>query len=252
MIKKPIVAGNWKMNKTPLETATFIQDIAKLVSNNGVVDIILSPPYTSLSNLESRLPISIAAQNCHWEDSGAFTGEISVKMLKGCGVEYVITGHSERRHIFNESDEIVNKKYSAISRSGLKPILCIGETIEERKNGKTGSVLRRQLEKALIGIQNLENCFIAYEPVWAIGTGMTADMKQVEEAHSIITKIITEKIKITNHLYILYGGSVNSDNASDIIAIKNVDGFLIGGASLSAGSFASIINIVEKNREKIQ
>ena len=113
-------------------------------------------------------------------------------------------------------------------------------------------MLRSQLEKALIGIQNLENCFVAYEPVWAIGTGMTADMKQIEEAHSIITKIITEKIKITNQLYILYGGSVNSDNASDIIAIKNVDGFLIGGASLDAGSFASIIDIVEKNREKIQ
>ena len=252
MTKKSIVAGNWKMNKTPLETATFIHDIGKLVSNNGVVDIIISPPYTSLNNLESRLSISIAAQNCHWEDSGAFTGEISLEMLKGCGVEYVITGHSERRQIFDESDKIVNKKFSAISESGLKPILCIGETIEDRKNGKTGSVLRKQLENALRGIQNLENCFVAYEPVWAIGTGMTADMNQIEEAHSIITEVISEKIKITNHLYILYGGSVNSDNAADIIAIKNVDGFLIGGASLDARSFALIIDIVKKNREKIQ
>jgi len=252
MTKNPIVAGNWKMNKTPLETLTFINDIDKLVSNNGVVDIIISPPYTSLSNIESRLSVSIAAQNCHWEDAGAFTGEISVKMLKGCGVEYVITGHSERRHIFNESDEIVNKKFSAINSSGLKPILCVGETIDERKNGKTGSVLRNQLDNALIGIRNLENCFVAYEPVWAIGTGMTANMNQIEEAHLMITKIIREKIKITNHLYILYGGSVNSGNAADIIAVKNVDGFLIGGASLDAGSFASIIDIVEKNREKIQ
>ena len=247
---KPIVAGNWKMNKTPSNSTLFISNIINILSDIKSVKVIVSPPFTSLSQLVVRLPIYTAAQNCHWEESGAFTGEISIPMLKDCGVEYVIIGHSERRHIFKESDKWINNKLKAILAGGLKPILCVGETLDQREKGQTDKVLFQQLTNALVSVEDLDDFIIAYEPVWAIGTGVNANVTQIENAHKTIKEIINQKINITNDMHILYGGSVNSNNAEDLISIPGVDGFLIGGASLDANSFASIVNIVEKNQEK--
>ena len=171
-------------------------------------------------------------------------------MLKDCGVEYVIIGHSERRHIFKESDKWINNKLKAILAGGLKPILCVGETLDQREKGQTDKVLFQQLTNALVSVEELDDFIIAYEPVWAIGTGVNANVTQIENAHKTIKEIINQKINITNDMHILYGGSVNSNNAEDLISIPGVDGFLIGGASLDANSFASIVNIVEKNQEK--
>jgi len=247
---KPIVAGNWKMNKTPSNSTLFISNIINILSDIKSVKVIVSPPFTSLSQLVVRSPIYTAAQNCHWEESGAFTGEISIPMLKDCGVEYVIIGHSERRHIFKESDKWINNKLKAILAGGLKPILCVGETLDQREKGQTDKVLFQQLTNALVSVDELDDFIIAYEPVWAIGTGVNANVTQIENAHKTIKEIINQKINITNDMHILYGGSVNSNNAEDLISIPGVDGFLIGGASLDANSFASIVNIVEKNQEK--
>ena len=247
---KPIVAGNWKMNKTPNDSTLFVSGIINILSDIKSVKVIVSPPFTSLSQLVVRPPIYTAAQNCHWKESGAFTGEISVPMLKDCGVEYVIIGHSERRHIFKESDEWINNKLKAILAGGLKPILCVGETLDQREKGQTDKVLFQQLTNALVSVEELDDFIIAYEPVWAIGTGVNANVTQIENAHKTIKEIINQKINITNDMHILYGGSVNSYNAEDLISIPGVDGFLIGGASLDANSFASIVNIVEKNQEK--
>jgi len=247
---KPIVAGNWKMNKTPSNSNLFISNIINILSDIKSVKVIVSPPFTSLSQLVVRAPIYTAAQNCHWEESGAFTGEISIPMLKDCGVEYVIIGHSERRHIFKESDKWINNKLKAILAGGLKPILCVGETLDQREKGQTDKVLFQQLTNALVSIEDLDDFIIAYEPVWAIGTGVNANVTQIENAHKTIKEIINQNINITNDMHILYGGSVNSNNAEDLISIPGVDGFLIGGASLDANSFASIVNIVEKNQEK--
>jgi len=249
MKKNPIVAGNWKMNKLPSEGSSYVFEISKLVKDIKAVEVIYAPPFTGLFDLKVKPPFHIAAQNCHWEDCGAFTGEISLQMIKDCGAEYVILGHSERRHIFNETDEWVNNKVRAVLSNDLNPILCIGETIEQRKNGDTKSILENQLEKGLSSIEKINNCIIAYEPVWAIGTGLTATNDQVETAHEVIRNFIRKKFKNSNHIHILYGGSVNSDNAKSLIQTKGVDGFLIGGASLDAESFASIINIVEEVQE---
>ena len=249
MKKTPIVAGNWKMNKLPSESASYISEINKLVKDVKSLTVIYAPPFSGLFDLKVKPPFHIAAQNCHWEDYGAFTGEISLPMIKDCGAEYVIVGHSERRHIFNETDEWVNKKIRAVLSNDLKPILCIGETIQQRENGDTKSVLENQLEKGLNSIDKINNCIIAYEPVWAIGTGLTATNDQVESAHEVIGNFIRRNFKNSNHFHILYGGSVNSGNAKSLIQTKGVDGFLIGGASLNAESFASIINIVEEVQE---
>ena len=249
MKKTPIVAGNWKMNKLPSEGSSFINKINRLVKDIKAVEVIYAPPFTGLFDLKVKPPFHLAAQNCHWEDCGALTGEISLTMIKDCGAEYVILGHSERRHIFNETDQWVNKKVRAVLRNDLIPILCIGETIEQRENGATKSILENQLEKGLSSIEKINKCVIAYEPVWAIGTGLTATNDQVETAHEVIRDFIRKKFKNSNHIHILYGGSVNSDNAKSLIQTKGVDGFLIGGASLDAESFASIINIVEEVQE---
>jgi len=213
------------------------------------VSVIFSPPFTGLFEINVTPPFYTAAQNCHWETSGAYTGEISLSMIKECGAKYVIVGHSERRQLFGESDEWVNKKMQSIINIGLKPILCIGETIEDREAGKTNQILTNQLEKGLNNIELSEECIIAYEPVWAIGTGLTATNDQVETAHEVIRNFIRKNFKNSNHIHILYGGSVNSGNAKSLIQTKGVDGFLIGGASLDAESFASIINIVEEVQE---
>ena len=249
MKKVPIIAGNWKMNKLPSEGRSFINEVVNLVLDIKSVSVIFAPPFTGLFEVQVKSPFHIAAQNCHWEDSGALTGEISVSMIKDCGVEYVIVGHSERRHIFGETNEWVNKKTKALLVNGVNPILCVGETIGQRESGDTESVLKDQLEKGLDSISDVGNCIIAYEPVWAIGTGLTATNEQVEIAHQLIREVIGNKYGNEDEMHILYGGSVNSSNAESLIQTEGVDGFLIGGASLDAGSFASIIKIVEEVQE---
>ena len=191
---------------------------------------------------------ALGAQNCHWEESGAFTGEISCTMLKELGVRYVITGHSERRHIFGETDKWINNKNRAILSHDMIPIFCLGETFEQRKSGDTESVLADQLESGLNGIEVLGETIIAYEPVWAIGTGLNADSRQIESAHETIRLKIKElySIKESENISILYGGSVNESNAKALISSKGVDGFLIGGASLKETSFYDIIAINEQ------
>ena len=249
MKKMPIVAGNWKMNKLPSEVISFVDEVTKLVLDIRSVSVIFAPPFTGLFEMNVKPPFYAAAQNCHWEESGAFTGEISIPMIKDCGVDYVIVGHSERRHVFGETDEWINNKVRGLLSYGLNPILCIGETIDERKSGETALVLKDQLEKGFDSIDNIRDCIIAYEPVWAIGTGVTATIEQVQIAHTVIREIIGKNYGIGNDVHILYGGSVNSDNAKDLIQTKGVDGLLIGGASLDANSFASVIRTVEEVQE---
>ena len=246
MVRRPIVAGNWKMNKDPLDGFSFVDEVQNLLLDIKHVSIIFAPPFTGLFEMKVKPPFYSAAQNCHWEANGAFTGEISVSMIKGCGAKYVIIGHSERRHIFGESNEWVNKKLKATLDKGLSPILCIGETIEQRKTDQTEQILREQLEKGFDSIDSFEDCIIAYEPVWAIGTGMTADNEQVRSAHNVIRDILGNN----DDIHILYGGSVNSGNVEDLIKVPGVDGFLIGGASLDLDSFTSIARTVEMVQEK--
>ena len=250
MNKKPIVAGNWKMNKHPKEGFSFVDEIQDLLLDINHVSVIFAPPFTGLFEMNVNPPFYSAAQNCHWENSGAFTGEISVSMIKDCGAKYVIIGHSERRHIFKESDDWVNKKLISVINNGLNPILCVGETLDQRESGQTDQVLHDQLEKGLVGIDSIKDCIIAYEPVWAIGTGLTADNKQIQLAHKAIRDILSSTLKGANDIQILYGGSVNSVNAEDLIQVPGVDGFLIGGASLDIESFTSIARTVEMVQEK--
>ncbi|SVB06754.1 uncharacterized protein METZ01_LOCUS159608, partial [marine metagenome] len=192
---------------------------------------------------------SLGAQNCHWEDQGAFTGEISVGMLKDCGVSYVIVGHSERRHVFSETNDWINRKVKAIIAADLIPILCIGETFEQRKSGQTNQVLEEQLQDGLEMINSLEKLVVAYEPVWAIGTGITASVEQVSGALSLVRDILSIQFSDSNidNSPIIYGGSVTPTNAEELISVPGVDGFLVGGASLNIESFTSIIKIVDKN-----
>jgi len=249
MSRKPIVAGNWKMHKNTNEGINFASSVQNKLLKVGNVTVIYAPPFTGLFQLKVSPPYHKSAQNCHWEEKGAFTGETSVSMIKACGAEYVIVGHSERRQYFGETDELVNKKISAIISSDLDPIFCIGETLSQRESGETASVLKKQICDGLNNIESLSSIIIAYEPVWAIGTGLTADAEQIEKAHSHIVNVVSELYKKIN-VRVLYGGSVNSNNADQLIKIPKVDGFLIGGASLDVESFSSIIQIVEDNEEK--
>lgn len=246
---KSIIAGNWKMNKKPSESNAFVNNIMNQVNVNENIEIIFSPSFVCLPFIDKSDKYSIASQNCHWEKDGAFTGEISTNMLVDCNVSYVITGHSERRHIFEESNEMVNSKIKACLNNKLKPILCIGETIEDRNKCLTKEVLSTQIFDSLKGVETLNDIVLAYEPVWAIGTGKTASLTQVGETHKDIKEILLskyDKIEVDS-LQILYGGSVSSSNAEELISLADVHGFLIGGASLDVDSFATIINIVTKN-----
>ncbi len=254
MVHPPIVAGNWKMHKTPLEGVSFVGEVKKRVLDKDKVKVIFCPPFTSLFNMVGILEdtsFGLAAQNVHWETAGAYTGEISVSMLKACGTNTVILGHSERRHIFGESNEWINQKTLAVLHNGMFPILCIGEILEDREAGETPRVLENQLKK---GLQNVEpeylnSMVIAYEPVWAIGTGVVATIDQVEEAHQTVKTVLGSLYpdSKTNEIPILYGGSVKPENAEELIRTPGVDGFLIGGASLKQGPFCDIIDIVEQN-----
>ena len=247
-MRKKIIAGNWKMNKTPSETVTLLNELKPLVANNDV-DVVFCVPAISLTKAIETVAgtnIKIGAENMHWEESGAYTGEISSKMLKSIGVEYVIIGHSERRQYFNETDETVNKKIKKAFEEELKPIVCIGETLEERESGKAEEVVTSQLKLALEGLSNFQvaNTIIAYEPIWAIGTGKTAT---AEDANNMI-KTIREEISnlygqnVANRVIIQYGGSVKSSNAKELFSTSDIDGALVGGASLKADEFAKIVN----------
>ncbi|NOZ73902.1 MAG: triose-phosphate isomerase [FCB group bacterium] len=246
----PIIAGNWKMNFTPSESEVFVGKCRNMLLDIERSQVIFCPPFTGLERAKNALQGSthgLGAQNCHWESKGAYTGEISLEMLIDIGVQYVIAGHSERRHIFNESDSWINRKVKAILNADLTPILCIGETLEERNSGKTEQVIQTQLNQGLNGVPDISGIIIAYEPVWAIGTGVTATPGQAGEAHAIIRQTIRSIFGADNvdALRILYGGSVKPDNAEALIEIPGVDGFLIGGASLKAEDFSDIAHIVE-------
>tara|TARA_B100000686_G_scaffold40874_1_gene42190 strand:+ start:32 stop:805 length:774 start_codon:yes stop_codon:yes gene_type:complete len=251
MIKKPIVAANWKMYKTPQEGVDFISELSNLLLDKEKPTIIFCPPFTSLFHMNemiSDLDMSLGAQNVYFEKEGAFTGEISVNMLKSCSVQYVIVGHSERRHIFNESNKDTNRKIHTVLDNEIIPIFCVGEKLDDRESNNTRTILLEQLEEGLAGvnIDALDRIIIAYEPVWAIGTGVNALPNQVQESHEMIRDILMELYdnNLNIDIPILYGGSVKPDNSEELINTKGVDGFLIGGASLNLDTFSKIIEIV--------
>ena len=250
MAGKLVVAGNWKMNKTASEGAALVEALKPLVADicPCACTVVVCPPFTSLEAVVAAARgsnICVGAQNVHWAESGAFTGEISASMLKEAGVEYVIIGHSERRQYFGETDETVNSRIKAALAAGLKPIVCIGETLEERETGKTEEVLARQVNVGLDGIDAaaVAEMILAYEPVWAIGTGKTATPEMAEETHQAIRKFVAEKFgkDAADTVVIQYGGSMKPENAADLCAQADINGGLIGGAALKADSFASLI-----------
>ena len=247
-MRRKVIAGNWKMNMLPNEAIEYIDKLAPLVKDTEN-EVILCVPYTDLFYAlltAQNTNIKIGAQNMHFAEKGAYTGEVSAKMLKSINVEYVIIGHSERRQYFNETDETVNKKIKSAFENGLKPIVCVGETLEERESGKTESIITKQTELALDGLTNeqLENTIIAYEPIWAIGTGKTATS---EDANNSI-KAIRNKIEelygkdVAEKVIIQYGGSVKSKNAKELFSMSDIDGGLVGGASLDPEEFSKIVN----------
>ena len=247
-MRRKVIAGNWKMNMLPNETIKFIEEFEPLVKDTNN-EVILCVPYTDLFyalNFAQDTNIKIGAQNMHFEETGAYTGEVSGKMLKSIGVEYVIIGHSERRQYFNETDESVNKKIKAAFANELKPIVCVGETLEERENGKTVDIITTQTKLALEGLtdEQVKNTIIAYEPIWAIGTGKTATSEDANNSIKEIRKKIEEIYgkDIAECVIIQYGGSVKSVNAKELFTTSDIDGGLVGGASLKPEEFAKIVN----------
>ena len=247
-MRKKVIAGNWKMNMLPNETISYIEQLEPLVKGTEN-EVILCVPYTDLFYAiltAQNTNIKIGAQNMHFEEKGAYTGEVSGKMLKSIGVEYVIIGHSERRQYFNETDETVNKKLKAAFANDLKPIVCVGETLEERESGKTAQIITKQTELALQGLtqEQVENTIIAYEPIWAIGTGKTATSEDANNSIKEIRNKITQIYGQTtaSRVIIQYGGSVKSTNAKELFEMSDIDGGLVGGASLKADEFSKIVN----------
>lgn len=246
-MRKTIIAGNWKMNKTPSEAKALLEEIIPLVADANC-EVVACVPYVDLAaavEATQGTNIKIGAENCHWAESGAFTGEISTGMLKELGVEYVVIGHSERRQYFGETDETVNKRTKAALAAGLKPIVCVGELLWERECDITQEVIARQIKLDLWGVtaEEMQNVVIAYEPVWAIGTGKTATAEQAEEVCEFIRMCLKLKygLEVASSVTIQYGGSMNDANAAELLAKTNVDGGLIGGASLVAEKFAAIV-----------
>jgi len=240
-----IVAGNWKMHNTLGESIALAQAIKEGTKDIKNGEVIIAPPFTSLYSVGAAIKgsqVSLAAQNMHYENKGAFTGEIAPGMLTDIGCTYVLLGHSERRKYFHETDEDINLKVKKALSVGLKPILCVGETEDERVKGVTQLVVDKQLKKALIGVEKIDNVVIAYEPVWAIGTGKVATSAQAEEVHSFIRGILKELYgDVSKNIRILYGGSVTKDNIGELIGMDNIDGALVGGASLKPDAFLGII-----------
>ena len=252
MGRLPFMAGNWKMNKTVGEALDLVRELKAATSGVKDVEVAVAPPFTALYAIRKEFEgssIHLAAQNLYWEEKGAFTGEVSPLMLKEVGCHYVIIGHSERRQFFGETDETVNRRIRAALAQGLKVIFCIGETLKEREEGKTFSVIERQLEGGLKGLgdQEMTNMVIAYEPVWAIGTGKTATPEQAEEVHRFIRGKI-EKLysrEVSEGIRIQYGGSVTPENVKGLMNQPNIDGALVGGASLKAEFFSKIVRFKE-------
>jgi triosephosphate isomerase len=247
--RRPIIAGNWKMNKTTVEARDLASKLIPLIAGVKERDIVFAPPFTALQAVAEVIKgtgIALSAQNLHWEDKGAFTGEISAEMLLDLGCKYVIIGHSERRQFFGETDETVNKKLRQALNKGLLPIVCVGETLKEREAGTANEVIERQVTGALKGVTaaEMQKVIIAYEPVWAIGTGKTATPDQANEIHSFIRKKIEISYgkEIAGSLRIQYGGSVTPENVSALMAMPDIDGALVGGASLKPESFAALVN----------
>jgi len=245
-MRQPIIAGNWKMNNTVAEGAKLIEELKPLVSN-AKADVVVCVPFTFLSEASRLLKgtnIKLGAQNVHFADKGAFTGEISADMLLELGVKYVIIGHSERRQYFGETDETVNKRTIQALNKGLIPIVCVGESLEERETVKTEEVIKRQIVVGLKGVADISKIVIAYEPIWAIGTGRTASKEQANETIGFIRKICAETFskECAEQVQIQYGGSMNPKNVSELMAMEEIDGGLIGGASLKAEDFAKVIN----------
>ena len=247
-MRRPIIAGNWKMNKTVSEAVDLVRQLKASVGDVREIDIVVAPTFTALPTVSREVEgsnIELAAQDVFWEASGAFTGEISPMMLKDVGCQYVIVGHSERRQYFGETNESVNKKTKASLAVGLHPIVCVGESLEEREAGKTFDVVKAQVIQCLEGFfrEQMEMVTIAYEPIWAIGTGKTATPQQVEEVHAFIREQLgglTHR-QVCEGVRIQYGGSVNPDNISDLMGKPNIDGALVGGASLKVDSFSRIV-----------
>ncbi len=247
-MRKKLIAANWKMYKTPEETGVFFAHFLPLIADHDRDEIVVCPPFIDLHTAiaaASGSKVAIGAQNMHWENEGAFTGEISPLMLIAIGATHVIIGHSERRHYFNETDDTVNRKLEIALESGLTPIVCIGEVLEEREAGLTEDVLRRQCMRAFNGIsaRKAAKLVIAYEPVWAIGTGKTATPQMAADAHSVIRHEAGKAFgdDFAHRLRILYGGSVKPDNAGALMSESEIDGALVGGASLDPASFARIV-----------
>jgi triosephosphate isomerase len=249
-MRKKIIAANWKMNMTQAESAEFVRSLLLDIGDIREVDVVIIPPFTAIAKVTEALGkaqnIKVGAQNMHWERSGAFTGEISAALLRDLFVRYVILGHSERRTLFCETDEIVNLKVRAAHEATLRPIVCVGETLKQRDAGKVEEILSTQLRGSLAGLspKELQETVIAYEPVWAIGTGRNATPDQAEQAHAFIRKTLAEMADQATgeRMRIQYGGSVKPSNARDLMVQPDIDGALVGGASLEARSFAEIIN----------
>ncbi len=242
-MRKPFISANWKMNKTIEETEEFINSFLPMVRDVSGVDIVIAPPFTSLgaaARLLKRAGVALAAQNVFYEEKGAYTGEISPVMLLSAGCTWVIIGHSERRQFFSETDGIVNKKIHTAGKNGLEVILCIGESLQEREENRTFEVLERQLSGSLKDVL-LDGITIAYEPIWAIGTGKTATKEQANEAHAFIRSWLNKNREGADEVRILYGGSVTPDNIESLMSQPEVDGALVGGASLRPDSFAGIV-----------
>ncbi len=245
-MRKPIIAGNWKMNKTPAEGALLVNELKPLVAD-AECDVVVCVPAIDIYAVAEACKgsnVHLGAQNVHFAESGAYTGEISADMLLALGVEYVIIGHSERRQYFGETDETVNKRTLTALNKGLIPIVCVGETLEERETGKTEEVLRRQVVEGLKGVEDITKLVVAYEPVWAIGTGKTATSEQANETIGFIRNVIAENFcpKCAAAVRIQYGGSMKGSNAKELMAQPEIDGGLIGGASLKAADFALVVN----------
>jgi len=248
----PLIAGNWKMNKTIGEAVDLVRQLRAFLSGGEGVEVAVAPPFTALHAVRKEIEgssIRLAAQNLFWEEKGAYTGEVSPLMLKELGCQYVIIGHSERRQYFGETDETVNKKMRTALRQGLDPIFCIGETLKEREAGKTLSVIEAQLKRGLQGIEEGEmgKVVIAYEPVWAIGTGKTATPQQANEVHRFIRQRVEDLYtrRIAEGIRIQYGGSVTPENVKGLMSENDIDGALVGGASLKADAFLGIVRFKE-------
>ncbi len=247
-MRKPFIAANWKLNNTVADALKFVAAFTADLKSASGVDVVIAPPFTALYSMGVALAdteFMLAAQNVFWEDSGAYTGEVAAPFLKDVGCTHVIIGHSERRQYFGETDESVNKRLNAAIRNELVPILCVGETLEEREANKTWDVVGTQLKEGLRGIDlnALEDFLIAYEPVWAIGTGKTATPEQAQEVHGLIRSYLKDAYggDAANRLRIIYGGSVKPSNSRELLSKEDIDGALVGGASLKPDQFAAII-----------